>query len=68
LFLDAPGELLYARKGERNPADLEAQRQQYLRLKTTLPQMVVVDASRGAESVRQEATDLIWKKYAQQFG
>lgn len=68
LFLDAPGELLYSRKGERNPADLEAQRQQYLRLQSTLPQMVIVDASRGAEPVRQEATDLIWRKYAQQSG
>jgi thymidylate kinase len=68
LFLDAPGELLYSRKGERSPADLEAQRQQYLRLQSVLPQMVVVDASRGAESVRQEATNLIWQKYAQQFG
>lgn len=68
LFLDAPGELLYSRKGERNPIDLETQRQQYLQLRSDLPQMVVVDATRGAESVRQEATDLIWKKYARQFG
>ncbi len=68
LFLDAPGELLYSRKGERSPADLEAQRQQYLQLQSILPQMVIVDASRGTETVRQEATKLIWQKYAQQFG
>ena len=67
LFLDAPGELLYSRKGERNPDALEAQRQQYLQLQSILPQMVVVDASREAECVRQEATDLIWQKYAEQF-
>ena len=68
LFLDAPGELLFSRKGERNPVDLEAQRQQYLQLQAALPQMVVVDATRGAECVRREATDLIWKKHVQRTG
>ncbi len=68
LFLDAPGELLYSRKGERSPAELEAQRQQYLELQSVLPQMVIVDATLGAESVQQEATRLIWQKYTQQFG
>lgn len=68
LYLDAPGEMLYLRKGERSPAELEAQRQQYLRLQSVLPQMVVVDATRGAESVRRESTDLIWQKYAQRNG
>jgi thymidylate kinase len=68
LLLDAPGELLYSRKGERNPDTLEAQRQQYLRMQSKLPQMVVVDAAREAKSVRQEATDLIWQKYSQRTG
>ncbi|MDX1415152.1 MAG: hypothetical protein R3293_13225 [Candidatus Promineifilaceae bacterium] len=68
LFLDAPGELLFARKYERSPVELEAQRQQYLRLQSKLPQMVVLDASKGAKSVRHEATGLIWQKYAQQVG
>jgi len=68
LFLDAPGEMLYARKGEHNPAALEKQRQGYLRLRSKLPQMVVVDATLGAESVRKEVTGLIWQQYIQQFG
>ena len=67
LFLDAPGELLYARKGEHSPIALEKQRQEYLRLQSKLPQMVVVDATLGAESVRKEVTELIWQQYTQQF-
>jgi thymidylate kinase len=68
LFLDAPGELLYARKGEHNPVALENQRQQYLHLRSKLPQMVVVDATLGAESVQKEVTRLVWQQYMQQFG
>ena len=68
LFLDAPGELLFARKGEHTPATLEKQRQQYLRLRPKLSQMVVVDATLGAASVRKEVIGLIWQKYMQQFG
>lgn len=67
LFLDAPGEMLYARKGERTPVALEEQRQQYLQMRSTLPQMVVVDATQGSERVRQEVTEIIWQKYARQF-
>jgi thymidylate kinase len=64
VFLDAPGELLYARKGEHSPAILEQQRQHYLDLREHLPQMVVVDATRDAEQVRRSVTSLIWRGYA----
>ena len=45
VFLDAPGEVLYARKGEHSPEILEQQRQHYLGLQRHIPQMVVVDAT-----------------------
>jgi thymidylate kinase len=64
VFLDAPGEVLYARKGEHSPALLEQQRQHYLRLQTHLPQMVVVDATNNADQVRRSVTSLIWQWYA----
>jgi thymidylate kinase len=64
VFLDAPGEVLYARKGEHSPAILEAQRQHYLGLQKELPQMVVVDATRDADQVRRSVTSLIWRGYA----
>jgi len=64
VFLDAPGEVLFARKGEHSPEILEQQRQHYLELRRHLPQMVVVDATRGAEQVRRAVTSLIWRAYA----
>ncbi len=67
LMLDAPGEVLYARKGEHNADILEQQRQQYLALRPYLPQMVVVDASHDAERVRREAMAVIWRTYTAHF-
>ena len=64
VFLDAPGELLFARKGEHSPEILEQQRQHYLGLRAHIPQMVVVDATRDAEQVRRTVTALIWRSYA----
>ncbi|MDQ2998540.1 MAG: hypothetical protein M3R61_16010, partial [Chloroflexota bacterium] len=64
VFLDAPGELLYARKGEHSPEILEQQRQHYLGLRAHIPQMVVVDATRDADQVRRTVTALIWRSYA----
>jgi thymidylate kinase len=64
LVLDAPGEVLYARKGEHSIDSLEEQRQRYLQLKKHLPQMMVVDATRDAEQMRREVTSLIWRSHA----
>lgn len=63
ILLDAPGELLYHRKGEHSPAWLEQQRQGYLSLRQRLPQMVVVEASRPALAVQREVTAIIWECY-----
>jgi thymidylate kinase len=63
VFLDAPGELLYARKGEHTPESLERQRQGYLALRSFLPQMAVVNAARSPEEIRREVTGLIWQGY-----
>ncbi len=60
IVLDAPGDLLYARKGEHSPGYLEQQRQGYLALTRSLPQAVVVDATHDADHVRREVTALIW--------
>ncbi len=64
VFLDAPGDLLYARKGEHSPEILEQQRQHYLGLRAHIPHMEVVDATRDAEQVRRTVTALIWRSYA----
>jgi hypothetical protein len=63
IVLDAPGELLFARKGEFDPVRLEEDRRAFLALGDRLDSVVVVDAARPADAVRAEVTDLIWRRY-----
>lgn len=51
IFLDAPGELLFARKGESSVAELERRRQGFLRVGANVPNFVRVDAARPLEDV-----------------
>jgi hypothetical protein len=67
VILDAPGELLYERKGEKTAALLETQRQAYRALLPRLPRAVIVDASREAEQVRPEVTALVWQEYTRRW-
>lgn len=67
IMLDAPGDVLYERKGEKTPALLETQRQAYRALLPRLPRAVVVDASREAEEVRPEVTAIIWREYVRRW-
>lgn len=63
IYLDAPAEVLYQRKGEHSPEILEQQRQHYLRLLRGLPQSVVVDAGQPADQVRRFVAAMIWRRY-----
>lgn len=63
IFLDAPGAVLYARKGEHSAAALEEQRQAYLALQSQLPQMVVIDATQPPDLVRRRVITQIWRTY-----
>lgn len=67
VLLDAPGEVLYARKQEHSPEWIDKQRAGYHKLRARLPQMVTVDAAQSAERVRCEVTDLIWKAYRAKY-
>ena len=67
VFLDAPGEVLHARKGEKSVTLLESQRQAYRALLLRLPRAAVVDASREAEQVRPEVTAIIWREYVRRW-
>ena len=51
IYLDAPGERLFARKRERSPEWLESRRQAFLRLGSRLPNFIRVDAARPLEVV-----------------
>lgn len=63
LVLDLAGDVLYARKGERDPATLETMRAGY-RLLGTKPGAAVVDASSDFEQERREAIALVWGSLA----
>ena len=67
VLLDAPGELLFRRKGEHSPEVLERQREVFLSLQDKIPNMVVVDASLTAAEVQQQVTAAIWKRYCERF-
>lgn len=59
IVLDAPAELMLARKGEHNVAELDRRRRRYLHLAESLPQAVRLDASRPAAEVAADATELV---------
>lgn len=64
IMLDAPAEVLHARKPEATVAWLEGRRQQYLQLGPLVPEFVVVDADRPLEATLSEVLATIecsWK-------
>jgi thymidylate kinase len=54
IFLDAPGEVLFARKGESTVDELERRRQAFLRQGARLPNFVRVDATQPLAEVCDE--------------
>jgi len=68
IVLDAPGEVLYARKGEGSPEDLERRRQEYLLLKRVFNHFVVIDATQPVEAVVAQAGAAITGFYERQIG
>lgn len=63
IYLDAPAEVLFARKGEGSIEALERRRQDYLQLRGLVQHFFVVDATQPANQVAQEATRLILDVY-----
>jgi thymidylate kinase len=59
VFLDAPAELLYARKGEGTPQDLARRREEYLALGRAMPNFAIVDAAQPADHVASQVTELL---------
>lgn len=60
LLLDAPGDVMYARKHEYDPGTLEAWRRQFLTLPDRFRNVEVIDATRGSDAVRADAAGRIW--------
>jgi thymidylate kinase len=67
LLLDAPGKVVYDRRGESEPALLEAARQDFLSLRRLIPYLQVVDASRPEEVVRNDVANRV-RRYARRTG
>lgn len=61
IFLDAPSEVLFARKPEGTLAALETRRQEYVRMRSVVKNCAVVDVSRPTDEVVREVSDLIMK-------
>jgi thymidylate kinase len=59
IYLDAPAELLFARKGEATIALLEERRQNYLDLQDKVPNFAIVDATQAQDAVFADVQRLI---------
>lgn len=59
ICLDAPGTVLFERKGEASPDWLEKRRRQYLQLADVVPDFTVVDVDRPLDVVTREVATVI---------
>jgi thymidylate kinase len=59
IYLDAPAEVLFSRKGEGTIEDLDRRRQEYLRAREQVRHFAVVDATQPIEQVTNEVANLI---------
>lgn len=66
IFLDAPAEVLFARKGEKGVEDLEKRRQSFAQLMKTNPNCVVVDGTQPLDKVYEDVAALISQSYEAQ--
>jgi thymidylate kinase len=63
ICLDAPAEVLFARKGEGTLKSLDHRRQEYLQLRNVVEHFAVVDASQSMDCVAREVVELIEHYY-----
>ena len=61
IYLDAPAEVLYARKGEKNLKELETRRQSFLQLIRTNSNCDVIDATQPLSKVYDEVAARIFQ-------
>jgi thymidylate kinase len=67
ILLDAPGEVMFRRKGEYDGTTLEHWRQQFLGVRRRVPELEVVDTTRSADAVLRDVTARIWRRYARRW-
>lgn len=64
LLLDAPGEVLFLRKGEHSVETLNAMRSELLGLSKERVRLQIIDVSRDIDFVISEVVDHIWKLHS----
>lgn len=62
IILDAPGDVLFARKGEEDPVSLEHERGYFRALAGRVKNAVIVDASATGSDVFKQVDGLIWRQ------
>ena len=67
ILLDAPAEVLWARKREGAIALLERRRQDYRRVGEVVKHFVVVDAGRPEAEVARDVREAVWRFYRDHF-
>lgn len=68
ICLDAPAEVLFARKGEGTIELLESRRQEYLQLRHAVPHFATIDATQTEEEVAQQAMEMVLDFYKARTG
>ena len=68
IYLDAPAEVLYERKGEGTLVALERRRREYLQIRNLVKHFVVVDASQPLDDVVRAVTEVISNYYRDKVG
>ena len=68
IYLDAPAELLFARKGEGTIAALERRRQEYLQMRDLVRHFKIIDAAQPEDAVARDVANLIWDFYSTKTG
>jgi thymidylate kinase len=68
VFLDAPAEILFARKKEGTVELLEQRRQEYLQFQGKVKQFVTVDTTQSVDEVARQVSRLIMDFYVMKMG
>jgi len=68
IYLDAPAEVLLARKGEGTLEALERRRQDYLQLRGLVKNFVTADATQPEDEVARDVAKLIWDFHEARIG
>jgi thymidylate kinase len=68
IFLDAPPEVLFSRKGEGTLELLEQRRQEYLQIQEKVERFITVDATQPMDEVAQQICNLVMDFYSSKRG